>query len=87
MTGKNEIWIAFVRAADGHVWESTARIATGPEAEFNVRQQAQNAFCHQLTADLIRKIPYGLWEAARDSGFECICVDMSDRYQLSVDEI
>lgn len=70
-------WIAFIKGPTGQIWEGTASIATGSEAEYKARNFAQMAFCRELVGPLIKSPPVvGLWDAARESGFECVSFEL-----------
>ena len=70
------IWVAFIKGPNGAIWESTARIGTGKDGEYKARKQSQDAFCHELTARFLKSIPFGLWDSARESGFECVVLEI-----------
>lgn len=73
------MWIAFIKSPQGRIWTSTASMAEGTEAEFKARRWAEEKFCAELVGSLIKEPPvHSLWQAASRSGFECVCMEISD---------
>lgn len=68
-------FMAVVVSPDGIVWESSACVATGFEAESRARRNAESAFVSSLYGHLFKdgldRLTHSVWAVARDNGFKC----------------
>lgn len=70
-------YVAFVQGPNGTIWENTCALYEGKDAEYKARQLAQDKFFGSITGGLIKgRPPYSFWDQARNSGFECICIEL-----------
>lgn len=68
-------FMAIVKTPTG-VWDSTAAVCTGHEAEHRARRMAQNKFLAECLPVFMRKgvdgAHYALWTLAQENGCSCI---------------
>lgn len=71
-----EAYMAVIVSPEGTVWESTAAVTSGHEAEFRARRWAQAEFVRQIYGHLFKKgldrLSHSVWEVARENGFQCV---------------
>jgi hypothetical protein len=68
-------YLAIIKTPLG-VWESTASVCSGHEAEYRARRQAQMKFMEQVLPPFMKtglmNLTSAYWEAARVNGCECL---------------
>lgn len=71
-----DAYMAVVVSPEGTVWEGTATVTSGHEAEFRARRQAEMEFVSQMYGHLFKKglsrLTHSVWEVARENGFQCV---------------
>lgn len=81
---KTKAFLAIVKTPTG-VWDSTATVCTGHEAEYRARRFAQNKFIAECLPPFMRKgvdnSHYALWSMARENGCSCLVqeVEIDDK--------
>lgn len=68
-------FVAIVATPTG-MWDSTATVCTGHEAEYRARRLAQNKFLAECLPPFMRKsvdsVHYALWGVAQENGCKCL---------------
>lgn len=71
----DKAYMAIIQTPLG-VWESTASVCKGHEAEWRARRQAQSAFAMAIMPPFMTKgldsLVHSLWDAAQNNGCKCI---------------
>lgn len=72
----DETYVAVVVAANGKVWESTAALCTGTEAEMHARLWSQDKFVKEVIGpffpNISRAKAFSVWDLASDNGYQCV---------------
>ncbi len=77
-------FMAIIETPNG-VWESTATVCSGHEAEVRARRGAEMSFVAAIVPQFMRKglerAHWSLWECARENGCKCVVqeVEINDK--------
>lgn len=84
---ETDAYMAVVVSPDGKVWESTAAVASGHEAEYRVRRAAEAAFVHQVCGHLFKRgtdrLVWSVWDVARGNGWQCVVTPVTIQHATS----